>query len=63
MPTTSTSPVSQPILANGNNASSMVVAKHPGEAMYLAALIFSRLSSGSPYTKSLRCCGLGWSPP
>ena len=39
---------SRPARASGRSASSIVVAKQPGDATYLACLMASRFSSGSP---------------
>ena len=43
----------QPGRANGSMPSCRQVAKHPGLAMLRAARIFSRFSSGRPYTNCL----------
>ena len=49
IPTTCTAaPASLPARASGNSASSIVVAKQPGDATARAARIASRFSSGRP---------------
>jgi len=58
-----TAPSSSPALASGISASSIVVAKQPGDATYLAALIAARFSSGSPYTNVPSSSGCGCLAP
>jgi hypothetical protein len=53
----------EPARASGNSASSIVVAKQPGDATYFAALISARRSSGKPYTNVPSSSGCGCFAP